>query len=202
MPCLYNQAEYDIITNNRRRGKQRVFSPFCPAFGRDLFVTRCYARKETMFTVSTQSSEETAELAQKAGQRIREGTVLCLIGDLGAGKTLFTQNLVKMLGVDTEVTSPTFSLMNVYEGICPILHFDLYRIEKEDELDELGFYEYVEEPGGIVIIEWADKFPEALPDEYVTVTFEKTDSANERNISFACHGEKDKDFLKELAEIC
>lgn len=155
-----------------------------------------------MFIVSTESPEETAELAKKAGKRIREGTVLCLVGDLGAGKTLFTQNLVKMLGVDTDVTSPTFSLMNVYEGICPILHFDLYRLENDAELDELGFYEYVEEPTGIVIIEWADKFPDALPEEYVTVTFEKTDRANERQIIFSCQGEKDEDFLKELEEIC
>ncbi len=155
-----------------------------------------------MFTVSTESPEETADLAQKAGQRIREGTVLCLVGDLGAGKTLFAKNLMKMLGVETEVTSPTFSLMNVYEGICPILHFDLYRIEKEEELDELGFYEYVEEPSGIVIIEWADKFPEALPEEYVTVAFQGTEREGERYIFFSCQGEKDKDFLKELEEIC
>ena len=155
-----------------------------------------------MFIVSTESPEETAELAKKAGQRIREGTVLCLVGDLGAGKTLFTQNLVKMLGVETEVTSPTFSLMNVYEGICPIFHFDLYRLEREDELDELGFYEYTEEPNGIVIIEWADKFPDALPEEYVTVAFEQTEREGERHIMFSCQGEKDEDFLKELEEIC
>ena len=155
-----------------------------------------------MFTVSTESPEETAELARKAGQRIREGTVLCLVGDLGVGKTLFTQNLVKMLGVEAEVTSPTFSLMNVYEGICPVLHFDLYRLEREEELDELGFYEYVEEPSGIVVIEWADKFPDALPEEYVTVAFETTDNDGHRLITFSCNGAKDKEFLKELEEIC
>ena len=163
---------------------------------------RIYARKEIMFTVSTESPEETAALARKAGQRIREGTVLCLVGDLGAGKTLFTKNLVTMLGVETEVTSPTFSLMNVYEGICPIFHFDLYRVEKEAELEEIGFYEYVKEPGGIVIIEWADKFPDALPEEYVIVHFDGAAPEGVRYISFSCCGEKDKDFLKELEEIC
>ena len=166
------------------------------------YLTHTKARKENMFIVSTESPEETAEIARKAGKRIREGTVLCLVGDLGAGKTLFAPNLVKMLGVEAEVTSPTFSLMNVYEGICPVLHFDLYRLERETELEELGFYEYVEEPSGIVIIEWADKFPEALPEEYVTVIFETTEREGERNLIFSCQGEKDEDFLKELEEIC
>lgn len=155
-----------------------------------------------MFICETHSPEETAELAQKAGTRIREGTVLCLIGELGAGKTLFVKNLAKVLGVETEVTSPTFSLMNVYEGICPILHFDLYRLSNEDELEDIGFYEYVEEPEGLVIIEWADKFADSLPNEYVTVHIERTESENGRRIIFSCVGEKDEDFLKELEEIC
>lgn len=75
-----------------------------------------------MFTCTTNSPEETAHLAELVGQKIREGTVLCLEGDLGAGKTLFVQSLAHTLGVEGEVTSPTFNLMNVYEGICPIYH--------------------------------------------------------------------------------
>ena len=154
-----------------------------------------------MFICTTESPEETAKLAEKAATRIREGTVLCLNGDLGAGKTLFTKHLVRVLDAG-EATSPTFSLMNIYEGICPILHFDLYRLKSEDELDDIGFYEYVDEPDGIVIIEWANKFPDALPEECVTVTFERTENENERNIIFEAKGEKEEDFLKELAEIC
>jgi len=92
-----------------------------------------------MFTCTTNSPEETSDLANKVGQRIREGTVLCLEGDLGAGKTLFVQSLAKTLGVEGEVTSPTFNLMNIYEGFCPILHFDLYRLNTEEELDDIGF---------------------------------------------------------------
>ena len=120
-----------------------------------------------MFTCVTNSPEETAHLAELAGQKIREGTVLCLEGDLGAGKTLFVQSLARTLGVEGEVTSPTFNLMNIYEGICRIYHFDLYRLENETELEDIGFYEYTEEPEGIVVIEWPDKFPESLPDDYV-----------------------------------
>ena len=90
-----------------------------------------------MFTCTTNSPEETAHLAELVGQKIREGTVLCLEGDLGAGKTLFVQSLAHTLGVEGEVTSPTFNLMNVYEGICPIYHFDLYRLETEEELEDM-----------------------------------------------------------------
>ena len=118
-----------------------------------------------MFTCMTSSPEETGHLAELVGQKIREGTVLCLEGDLGAGKTLFVQSLAHTLGVEGDVTSPTFNLMNVYEGICRIYHFDLYRLETEEELDDIGFYEYTEEPEGLVVIEWPNKFPESLPED-------------------------------------
>ena len=150
-----------------------------------------------MFTCTTNSPEETADLADKLGQKIREGTVLCLEGDLGAGKTLFVQSLAKTLGVEGEVTSPTFNLMNIYEGICPIYHFDLYRLESEEELEEIGFYEYLEEPEGIVVIEWPDKFPESMPDDYVEVSIERL-SETGRRLTFSSIGEENKDFLKEL----
>ena len=132
-----------------------------------------------MFTCTTNSPEETAHLAELVGQKIREGTVLCLEGDLGAGKTLFVQSLAHTLGVEGEVTSPTFNLMNVYEGICPIYHFDLYRLETEEELEDIGFYEYTEDPEGIVVIEWSD-------------------DGDGRHITFASVGERYQEFIKEL----
>ena len=155
-----------------------------------------------MFTCITESPEETSALAVMTGKKIREGTVLCMEGDLGAGKTLFVQSLAATLGVESEVTSPTFNLMNIYEGICPILHFDLYRLETEEELEDIGFFEYTEEPEGIVVIEWADKFPEALPEEYVAVRIERTERADERRITFSCVGERNEDFLEELEKLC
>lgn len=150
-----------------------------------------------MFTCVTNSPEETAHLAELAGQKIREGTVLCLEGDLGAGKTLFVQSLARTLGVEGEVTSPTFNLMNIYEGICRIYHFDLYRLENETELEDIGFYEYTEEPEGIVVIEWSDKFPESLPDDYVEVHIERIGEKS-RQFEFASIGEKNQKFIKEL----
>ena len=156
-----------------------------------------------MFTRITESPEQTADLAVMVGKRIREGTIVCMEGDLGAGKTLFVRNLARPLGVEGEVTSPTFSLMNIYEGFCPILHFDLYRLETEEQLEDIGFFEYTEEPEGIVVIEWADKFPAAMPEDYVTVKLERTGKQeNERRITFSCVGERNKEFLEELEGFC
>ncbi|MBR1419804.1 MAG: tRNA (adenosine(37)-N6)-threonylcarbamoyltransferase complex ATPase subunit type 1 TsaE [Selenomonadaceae bacterium] len=153
-----------------------------------------------MITRLSKSPNETARLAEKFGQRVREGTVIALTGELGAGKTLFVQNLARTLGVESNVTSPTFNLMNVYEGVCPIVHFDLYRLQNEEDLEEIGFYEYVESEEGIVLIEWADKFPDALPEDYVLIHFDKCESTS-RKITFDIVGEEHEDFLEELEEI-
>ena len=155
-----------------------------------------------MFTHITQSPEGTVKLAEKVAKRIREGTVVCLEGNLGAGKTLFVQSMAKTLGVQSEVTSPTFNLMNIYEGFCPIVHFDLYRIQTEEELEEIGFYEYTDFPEGIVLIEWGEKFTDALPDDYVRIEIERLkETRNMRRITFSCVGEEHLDFLKELEEF-
>ena len=155
-----------------------------------------------MFTHITQSPEGTVKLAEKVAQRIREGTIVCLEGNLGAGKTLFVQSMAKTLGVQGEVTSPTFNLMNIYEGFCPIVHFDLYRIQTEEELEEIGFYEYTDFPEGIVLIEWAEKFPDALPDDYVRIEIERIkETRNMRRITFSCVGEEHVEFIKELEDF-
>ncbi len=155
-----------------------------------------------MFTHITQSPYGTVKLAEKVAQRVREGTVICLEGALGAGKTLFVQSMARTLGVQGEVTSPTFNLMNIYEGFCPIVHFDLYRLQTEEELEDIGFYEYTDFPDGIVFIEWAEKFPEALPDDYVKIQIERMkDSGKMRRITFSCVGEEHEEFIDELEEF-
>ena len=136
------------------------------------------------FVVVTRSPEETTALAERLGAAAEAGTVLCLVGDLGAGKTLFTQGFARGLGVTEEVTSPTFALMNQYQGRLPVTHFDLYRLEREDELDEIGFYEYAEPSGGVVLIEWADKFPDALPDPHIRLEIERGETGDERRLAF------------------
>ena len=155
-----------------------------------------------LFTHITQSPYGTVKLAAKVAQRVREGTGMWLEGGLGAGKTLFVQSMARTLGVQGEVTIPTFNLMSVYEGFCPIVHFDLYRLRNEDELEDIGFYEYTDFPDGIVFIEWAEKFPHAWPDDYVVIKIERIkDSKNMRRITFDCVGEEHEDFIKELEEF-
>ena len=135
-------------------------------------------------TVVTHAPQETAALAEQLGAAAEAGTVLCLVGDLGAGKTLFTQGFARGLGVTEEVTSPTFALMNQYCGRLPVTHFDLYRLEREEELDEIGFYEFAEPSGGVVLIEWADKFPDALPKPHIRLEIERGDTEDERRLMF------------------
>ena len=110
--------------------------------------------------------------------------MLCLVGDLGAGKTLFTQGFARGLEVTGEVTSPTFALMNQYNGRLPVTHFDLYRLEREEELDDIGFYEYAEDGRGVVLIEWADKFPDALPEPHIRLEIARGEAENERRLAF------------------
>ena len=105
---------------------------------------------------ATSSQEETEELASKLGKYLKPGNLLLLFGDLGSGKTTFIKGLCKALEVpeDTLVVSPTFSLINIYEGRYPVFHVDLYRLSEEEVL-ELGLWENLED--GIIVVEWADR---------------------------------------------
>jgi tRNA threonylcarbamoyladenosine biosynthesis protein TsaE len=120
-----------------------------------------------MEIVST-APEQSFSFGRQLGQLLQEGSVLCLIGDLGAGKTLLVQGIAQGLGLNEEITSPTFTVMNVYEGTIPVYHFDLYRLESPEQLVDIGFDEYTN-AGGIAIIEWPDKFPGFMPDSYLRI---------------------------------
>lgn len=117
-----------------------------------------------------ENQEKTKELGQRLAGLLQSGDVLCLTGDLGAGKTFLTTAIAAALGVNPkDVTSPTFSLLNIYHGTTFLLkHFDLYRLNNEEELEDIGFSEYAGGEG-ITFIEWAELFPEALPEEYLTI---------------------------------
>lgn len=155
-----------------------------------------------MFEYKSISPEKTAMLATKIADIITSGTVICLNGDLGAGKTLFVQSLARALGVQGDVTSPTFNLMNIYEGKMNIFHFDLYRLEQEYELEEIGFYDYVEEPDGLVLIEWAEKFVDCLPDNYISLEIQRTKQENQRIIRFELVGKNLENIYKEMESLC
>lgn len=118
-------------------------------------------------------AEDTFDLGRKVGQIVKGGTVITLVGDLGVGKTVFTQGLAEGLGIDEPVNSPTFTILQIYEeGRIPLYHFDVYRIGDVSEMDEIGFDEYVFGEG-VSLIEWANLIEEILPDEYYEVQISK-----------------------------
>lgn len=114
--------------------------------------------------------EEMHELGESLAPHLEPDTCVLLLGDLGAGKTQFTQGVARGLGIDAAVTSPTFNILISYPGDeLDLHHFDLYRLEDPSELDDIGYFEVLES-GGVCFIEWADKFPDDLPDEYLKLT--------------------------------
>lgn len=112
-------------------------------------------------TVISRSEAETAALGRFIGEHAADGLFLALIGDLGTGKTHFVQGLAAGLGIEGAVTSPTFTIMNYYDGALPLKHFDFYRLNDAEELYGIGWDEYG--AGGVVVAEWADLFPEVIP---------------------------------------
>ena len=126
-----------------------------------------------MAVIDSFCAKDTYELGEKIGQMAKPGMVISLTGDLGVGKTVFTQGLAKGLGIEEPVNSPTFTIVQVYEeGRLPLYHFDVYRIGDIEEMDEIGYedYLYVE---GVCLIEWADLIREILPEQMCRVTIEK-----------------------------
>ncbi len=119
------------------------------------------------------SPEETYACGVECGKNARAGQVYCLYGDLGVGKTVFTQGFAKGLGIEEPVNSPTFTIVQVYEeGRLPLYHFDVYRISDPDEMYEVGFDDYVEGEG-VSFIEWAGLIEEILPEKRTVITIEK-----------------------------
>lgn len=121
----------------------------------------------------TYSSEETYDLGESLGSRAQAGQIYTLIGDLGTGKTVFTQGFAKGMGVKEYVNSPTFTILQVYDdGRLPLYHFDVYRIEEPEEMEEIGYEEYFF-GDGVTLIEWADIISELIPRDAVRIEISK-----------------------------
>ena len=117
----------------------------------------------------TRSAGETRALGEKLAARLNPGDTVLLEGDLGAGKSELTRGIARGLGVTETVTSPTFTILNVYEsGRCPLYHFDWYRLESAEELFELGMDEYLG-GDGIAVVEWPERCPEAVPEHTIRI---------------------------------
>lgn len=120
--------------------------------------------------IETHSPEETFFFARRIGEKAQQGEVFVLTGDLGAGKTVFTQGFAAGLAITEPVNSPTFTILQIYEGgRCPLYHFDVYRIGDICEMEEIG-YEDCFYGEGVSLIEWGDLIEEILPEQYTKVT--------------------------------
>jgi len=145
--------------------------------------------------VETTSPGETAALGRRMGAQCAPGTLIALVGDLGAGKTRFVKGLAAGLGIpEDEVTSPTFVLMNLHPGRIRLAHFDLYRLDTVD-LPSLGFYDVRDE--GVVVMEWADKVHENVLGDHVRIEFSLT-GENSRRLMIHARGERSAEFLRVL----
>ena len=120
----------------------------------------------------TFSDKETFDFAHALASEAKKGDIYCLCGDLGVGKTVFTKGFAKGLEIDEHITSPTFTIVNEYEGRLPFYHFDVYRIADPEEMYEIGFDEYIFGEG-VCLIEWADMIKELIPENAKWITIEK-----------------------------
>ena len=130
----------------------------------------------------THSPEQTGQLGSRLAEQLQAGAVVAFTGDLGAGKTAFTQGIARGLGVTDRVTSPTFTIVNEYEGgRLPLFHFDMYRLGSSDELFDIGWEDYLVR-GGVCVVEWSEIVEDALDDDCIRVDIRRGEGDNDRTI--------------------
>ncbi|MBU3188646.1 tRNA (adenosine(37)-N6)-threonylcarbamoyltransferase complex ATPase subunit type 1 TsaE [Clostridium bowmanii] len=148
------------------------------------------------FVVTT--VDETYKIGEQIGMLVNSGDIICLIGDLGTGKTHLTKGIAKGLEIEDHVTSPTFTIVNEYTGRLKLYHFDVYRVNDPDEIEAIGFDEYIFSDA-VSIIEWANYIEELIPPNNLTITIEKLPEFgdNYRKISFI-YSDNRYDYIKEI----
>lgn len=154
-----------------------------------------------MLTVHLPTPAATEQWGQCLGALLHPGLFIGLVGNLGAGKTSLSQAIARGLEIDEPVQSPTFTLLNQYEGRINLYHLDLYRLDDADQVWELGWEEIVE-GDGVCLVEWADKFPSVWPDEYLSITLHQ--APGEVGRTAVVHGEGDRcmRLVKEMSSHC
>lgn len=155
-------------------------------------------------TFVTSTTDETIDLGERLGRLLQAGDVLVLTGDLGAGKTQLTKGIARGMGISDDVTSPTFNILMVYEGgAMPLYHFDLYRLDDPDQLEDIGFYDALEGDGPCVI-EWGEQFSDEIGDERLDVFLTRLDgeaAAGEeppREVRLVAHGSRAEQMVGGL----
>lgn len=144
------------------------------------------------YKITSRSIEDTMELAENIESEKFPGMIICLDGELGSGKTVFVKGFAKSLGIEENITSPTFNIVKEYNvGEMPLYHMDVYRLEEDDE--SIGFQDYFN-AGGITIIEWSELIEDSLPDERLDIKFKVIDE-DTRVIKLTPHGQKYEDIV-------
>ena len=153
---------------------------------------------DAFLELTVEGSANTEMLGRKLGRFMTPGQLITLNGELGAGKTTFVKGIAAGLGVPKEIVvcSPSYTLVNEYEGRIPLFHFDLYRLEGAGDIDELGYDEYLEGEG-LSVMEWSDIAPQLLPPHYLDVRIEIL-SDSERAFSFRGHGREYEKIVERL----
>lgn len=141
--------------------------------------------------VIAKNDEMTKQIAKKYAESIKQPCVISLIGDLGAGKTTFAKGFAEGMGIKDPITSPTYTLMNEYQGSkMPLYHFDMYRLSSKEEAINCGFEEYFDlsELSGVVLVEWASNVDGLLPELHIKIEIAKLENENEREIRIGFNG--------------
>lgn len=151
---------------------------------------------EDKLIYTSNSEDETYKLGKNLGQRMDDDQVILLSGDLGAGKTLLVQGIAEGLQIDDDITSPTFNLVKEYQGKYSLYHMDLYRIDLVEDLYNIGFLDYFDR-AGVVVIEWPEIALDLIPEDYLYITVEVIND-NKRKLIFNSEGEWANKLLKGL----
>jgi tRNA threonylcarbamoyladenosine biosynthesis protein TsaE len=157
------------------------------------------ARPFTGATLTSECEDRTIEIGKIVGERVQPGDAVLLIGELGAGKTRFVQGMTEGIGAPGGARSPTFVLVNEYEGRIRLLHSDLYRVGSAAEVDDLGLNERLD-AGDVLAVEWADRALDAMPADALTVRFETRPGFDARRLNLTAGGERSARLLREVLE--
>jgi len=150
--------------------------------------------------IISDSEKRTLAIGTKIAGKLKKGSIVCLEGPLGAGKTVIAKGIALGLGIDGDkVISPTFVLLREYKGKFPLYHFDLYRLNTPQDIANLGYEEYLYGEG-ISVIEWADKLERLIPQEFLKIRLEVGAQANKRVLEFSSCGDYYKDILTKIYE--
>ncbi len=138
------------------------------------------------YRFTTNSMNETQDIANKLSNQLLAGDVVALVGDLGTGKTTFSQGIANAMGIDGYVSSPTFTYINEYPGDdLRLIHIDAYRIEKSEDLIKMGLSDYFED--SVILVEWANLVPDAIPEDAITLLFTAGEDPNNRTIQLSSY---------------